>query len=313
MTFFYSNMINSSELNNLNIQYIIGSTGPNGIKGPTGPTGMVGFQGPSGPSGPRGPMGITGPIGDRGPRGLQGDTGKTGITGDTGPIGNNYLTRAKIINNRIKFNLPVYFPRISYPLAKFESPTSKLDWRQNYIYYLYYPNIHTNASWIQMGREIYEPFYTITQKGRYMIQYDRYIQIFAQTVNPHSINKDPHSTFVHSNIYHWFGNPEYGNQHGQTFVDEQILQRSETFSMLFAATSRIFSGSVSDYLPFKFAQLNIQNCNIIDVKKVPYILHVQFLATSHGHSYETRYDGYYGSFPSRDEHFPNFLTIYKLF
>lgn len=62
------------KLNNIYINSIGGSAGPEGPQGPIGP------QGPSGPQGPAGPQGVSGEKGDKGDAGDKGDTGASGFS-----------------------------------------------------------------------------------------------------------------------------------------------------------------------------------------------------------------------------------------
>ena len=62
------------KLNNIYINSIGGSAGPEGPQGPIGP------QGPTGPQGPAGPQGVSGEKGDKGDAGDKGDTGASGFS-----------------------------------------------------------------------------------------------------------------------------------------------------------------------------------------------------------------------------------------
>ena len=62
------------KLNNIYINSIGGSAGPEGPQGPIGP------QEPSGPQGPAGPQGVSGEKGDKGDAGDKGDTGASGFS-----------------------------------------------------------------------------------------------------------------------------------------------------------------------------------------------------------------------------------------
>ena len=62
------------KLNNIYINSIGGSAGPQGPQGPIGP------QGPTGPQGPAGPQGVSGEKGDKGDAGDKGDTGASGFS-----------------------------------------------------------------------------------------------------------------------------------------------------------------------------------------------------------------------------------------
>lgn len=62
------------KLNNIYINSIGGSAGPEGPQGPIGP------QGPTGPQGPAGPQGVSGEKGDKGDVGDKGDTGASGFS-----------------------------------------------------------------------------------------------------------------------------------------------------------------------------------------------------------------------------------------
>lgn len=62
------------KLNNIYINSIGGSAGPEGPQGPIGP------QGPTGPQGSAGPQGVSGEKGDKGDAGDKGDTGASGFS-----------------------------------------------------------------------------------------------------------------------------------------------------------------------------------------------------------------------------------------
>ena len=75
------------KLNNIYINSIGGSAGPEGPQGPQGPQGPKGPKGPAGPQGPIGPQGPTGPQGPAGPQGVSGEKGDKGDAGDKGDTG----------------------------------------------------------------------------------------------------------------------------------------------------------------------------------------------------------------------------------
>ena len=75
------------KLNNIYINSIGGSAGPEGPEGPKGPQGPKGPAGPQGPIGPQGPTGPQGPAGPQGVSGEKGDKGDAGDKGDTGASG----------------------------------------------------------------------------------------------------------------------------------------------------------------------------------------------------------------------------------